>query len=75
MGGSWRVEVLKKAGHGKPVDLWSVGVMAYFLLCGYMPFESKNKDNAAELDNVLHARYKFDDEFWGEISDTGMRMR
>ena len=24
-------EVIRKAGHGKSVDMWSIGVLAYFL--------------------------------------------
>jgi len=24
-------EVIRKSGHGKPVDMWSIGVLAYFL--------------------------------------------
>lgn len=27
-------EIFKKQGHGKPVDSWALGVIAYFLLCG-----------------------------------------
>lgn len=27
-------EVFKKEGHGRPVDVWALGVITYFLLCG-----------------------------------------
>ncbi|TFY62313.1 hypothetical protein EVG20_g6753 [Dentipellis fragilis] len=31
-------EIFKKTGHGKPVDIWAMGVITYFLLAGYTPF-------------------------------------
>src|SRR2546421_6297672 len=35
-------EVMLKQGHGKAVDMWSMGVITYTLLCGYSPFRSEN---------------------------------
>jgi len=61
-------EVIRKIGHGKPVDLWSIGVLTYFLLCGYTPFDSHN--NVDELNRIMVADFTFDPEYWSEISDS-----
>ncbi|KAF9580360.1 hypothetical protein BGW38_003031 [Lunasporangiospora selenospora] len=62
-------EVFKKSGHGKPVDMWAIGVITYFLLCGYTPFDHENAID--ELNAVLKAEYSFEPEdHWVGISDT-----
>ncbi|KAJ3065189.1 hypothetical protein HDU98_011420 [Podochytrium sp. JEL0797] len=61
-------EVILKTGHGKSVDMWSIGVMTYFLLCGYTPFDGQGSRD--DLDKVLHGRYAFEPvEYWTDISD------
>ncbi|KAI8809109.1 kinase-like domain-containing protein [Cladochytrium replicatum] len=61
-------EVIRKTGHGKSVDMWSIGVLAYFLLCGYMPFDAQSQ--ADELQNILNGNYKFEPiDFWYDVSD------
>ncbi|CAO3615607.1 unnamed protein product [Cunninghamella blakesleeana] len=61
-------EVLLQKGHGKPVDIWSVGVITFVLLSGYTPFYGE--DQAELFENIMSGKYEFDEEYWGEISDT-----
>lgn len=62
-------EIFKKLGHGKPVDMWAIGVITYFLLCGYTPFDREN--NVEEMHAILRADYKFEPpEYWEGITQT-----
>ena len=60
-------EVLSKKPYGKPVDVWSIGVITYILLCGYQPFYDENDYNLAS--QILHGDLTFDSPDWDEISD------
>ncbi|KAI9680829.1 MAG: hypothetical protein M1817_004269 [Caeruleum heppii] len=61
-------EIFKKIGHGKPVDIWAIGVITYFLLCGYTPFDRDS--NLEEMQAILVADYSFTPiEYWRGISD------
>ncbi|GAA6042488.1 hypothetical protein JCM8097_003053 [Rhodosporidiobolus ruineniae] len=59
-------EVLLKQGHGMPVDLWSVGVITYTLLCGYIPFRATDTEQLIEECKV--AKLEFHDRYWKKIS-------
>ncbi|CAO3576412.1 unnamed protein product [Absidia cylindrospora] len=65
-------EVLLQKGHGRPVDLWSVGVITFVLLCGYTPFYGE--DQAALFESIMSGKYEFDEEYWGDISDSAKNM-
>jgi calcium/calmodulin-dependent protein kinase I len=51
-------EIFKKAGHGKPVDIWAIGVISYFLLCGYTPFDRDSQYE--EMQAICNGDYKFE---------------
>jgi serine/threonine protein kinase len=60
-------EVFRKIGYGKPVDLWAVGVITYFLLCGYTPFDRES--SAQEMQAILSADYSYEPvEYWQGVS-------
>lgn len=61
-------EILKGEKYGKPVDLWSTGVITYILLSGYPPFYGK--DDAALLDVTLSGRFQYHSPDWDSISDS-----
>jgi len=61
-------EIFKKSGHGKPVDVWAIGVITYFLLCGYTPFDRDS--SAEEMQAILACDYSFEpEEYWQDVSE------
>lgn len=60
-------EVMLKKGHGKPVDMWSMGVITYTLLCGYSPFRSENLQDL--IDECSNAQVVFHERYWKDVSD------
>lgn len=50
-------EVLKMHGYGKNVDVWSIGMIAYVLLYGALPFY--NADRNQTMSNILHQELTF----------------
>lgn len=60
-------EVMLKMGHGKPVDMWSMGVITYTLLCGYSPFRSENLQDL--IDECNSANVVFHERYWKDVSN------
>ena len=48
-------------------DVWAIGVITYFLLCGYTPFDRDS--NLEEMQAILIADYSFTPlEYWRSVS-------
>lgn len=63
-------EIFRKLGHGKPVDMWAIGVITYFLLSGYTPFDRDGQ--VEEIQAICSANYAFEPkEYWQGVSDSG----
>uniref|UniRef100_A0A5S6R200 Protein kinase domain-containing protein n=1 Tax=Trichuris muris TaxID=70415 RepID=A0A5S6R200_TRIMR len=61
-------EVLAQKPYGREVDVWSIGVIAYILLCGYPPFYDENDVNL--FAQIMRGEYEFDSPYWDDISDS-----
>jgi len=53
--------------YNESVDLWSCGVIAYVLLCGYSPFLANTQ--AGLFERIIRAEYSFPDPEWTDISE------
>lgn len=61
-------EVVARTGHSFPVDMWAVGVLTYFMLSGYMPFDCDSDEETKEL--IAKADYVFEpQEYWSHVPD------
>jgi len=61
-------EVLQAIGYDKEVDMWSIGVITYILLCGFPPFYNENLPELFE--QIMKADYDFPEDYWKEVSET-----
>jgi len=65
-------EVLTCESYDMSVDLWSIGVIIYILLCGYPPFYA---DNAPALfKKIMEVNFDFDDPSWDEVSEAAKNL-
>jgi serine/threonine protein kinase len=60
-------EVLKNIPYDQSVDMWSVGVIIYVLLCGYPPFANDNQ--SLLFQSIRMGEWQFIDKDWSGISE------
>lgn len=65
-------EVLQRRGYGKECDMWSVGIIAYILLCGYPPFRGRTVNDTLRI--ILRGKYSFPEREWSKISPSAIDL-
>ena len=65
-------EILQGKKYGKGVDIWSIGVITYILLCGYPPFHDDNHN--ALFRKIRKGSFKFDSPYWDHVSQEAKDM-
>ena len=59
-------ELLEEKPYTKSVDFWSLGIVTYFLLCGYLPFNGEIPEEV--LIQIIDASIPFKENIWKNIS-------
>jgi serine/threonine protein kinase len=59
-------EVLRADSYGYAVDMWSLGVLTYTLLSGYLPFCHEQRKMLFIL--IIGAKFEFHPQYWSKVS-------
>lgn len=54
-------------GYGREVDMWSIGVIVYILLCGFPPFYAEN--DALLFQQIKSGKFEYLQPYWDPVSD------
>ena len=65
-------EGVERTTYGTAVDLWSLGVAFYVMLCGFAPFTHEN--TAALFNMICKGDYTFPSPYWAGISDRAKNL-
>ena len=65
-------ELLKNHPYDESADMWSVGIVIYFLLAGYVPFNDKDQSKLFQL--IRLGKFSFNAKHWTGISDEAMDL-
>jgi len=59
-------EIIERKPYDKSVDLWSLWIIAYVLLCGYLPFDDKYSVDIER--KIINNPVNYDINIWSKLS-------
>ena len=60
-------EVLQGKPYDKSVDLWSIGIITFLLLCGYMPFDDKHSEREIARQTIQDP-VPYENKIWSKLT-------
>ncbi|KAK6631572.1 hypothetical protein RUM44_006101 [Polyplax serrata] len=71
--GLYAPEILQNKECDSSIDLWSLGVITYIMLCGFEPFLDDN--NQGDLyERVIEGDWSFPSPWWDDVSDSAKEL-
>eukprot|EP00943_MAST-04B_sp_MAST-4B-sp1_P001807 g1807.t1 len=61
-------EVLNSQGYGSPADIWSLGVIAFLVVRGKLPYTAKTQEETVENIKACKNVIGLDDKYWKRCS-------
>jgi len=61
-------EVLLEKPYNKSVDLWSIGIITYLILCGCLPFDDEHSEREIAR-QTIHDPVPYPNSIWKKISN------